>query len=337
MPRTRRAFTLIELLVVIAIIAILMGLLLPAVQKVRAAADRIKCQNNLKQLALAAHNYHGAFETFPAGLERNPGARHSTVFIDLLPFVEQDALYKQWDFVQPTADQSGGRTSRAATLIPIYVCPSDRLQDNPWNLGGGSFAAITSYGGNGGRRSMVPENATADGIFHMVGTKALPSTAQRKVRFADVRDGASNTFLFGERYHGDGPWDSYLNAPFTPKPTNPPFKPIEMYGIWAPTGPHAIADVTMSGWAPINSGVNTPYIPPAQPPPPLPPIPPPPVSWPGFIPTYEMRLSAFGSGHSGGANFALVDGSVRFIRDTTPLDVLQAMCTRNGGETANAD
>jgi prepilin-type processing-associated H-X9-DG protein len=61
------------------------------------------------------------------------------------------------------------------------------------------------------------------------------------------------------------------------------------------------------------------------------------VSWPGFIPTYEMRLSAFGSGHSGGANFALVDGSVRFIRDTTPLDVLQAMCTRNGGETANAE
>ena len=193
MSPTRRAFTLIELLVVIAIIAILIGLLLPAVQKVRAAADRIKCQNNLKQLALAANNYHGAFETFPAGLERSPGVRLSSLFVDLLPFVEQDTLYKQWDFLKPTADQAGGPRSRAATLIPSFVCPSDRLQQNPWDLGGVSFAAITSYGGNGGRRSMLPENATADGIFHMIGTKALPSPAQRKVRSA-VRPSPSKAF-----------------------------------------------------------------------------------------------------------------------------------------------
>ena len=334
---TRRAFTLIELLVVIAIIAILIGLLLPAVQKVRAAAARIKCQNNLKQIALAAHNYHGAFDTFPAGLERNPGARHSSVFIELLPFVEQDNLYKQWDFLQPTADQAGGPAARAATLVPIYVCPSDRLDVNPLNLGGGNYAAMTSYGGNGGTRSMLPASATADGLFHMTGTAAQPSPSLRPVRFADVGDGTSNTFLFGERYHGDGSWDSYLNAPFTPAPTNPSFKPFATYGIWAPTGPHAIADVTLSGYARINYGVPVAWKPPVQPPPPFPPIPPPPVSWPGFIPTYEARLSAFGSGHSGGANFALADGSVRFVRDTTSLDVVQAMCTRNGGETAVAE
>ena len=212
------------------------------------------------------------------------GARHSSVFIELLPFVEQDNLYKQWDFTQPTADQAGGRTARAATLIPIYVCPSDRLPNNPWDLGSGSFAAITSYGGNGGTRSMLPQNATTDGIFFMTGTAAQPKPGLRGVRIADVNDGASNTFLFGERFQDDGAWDSYLTAPFTPPPTNPPFKPIAMYGIWAPTGPHAIADVTLSGWTPINSGVHTPYVPPAQPPPPLPPVPPPPVSWPGFIP-----------------------------------------------------
>jgi prepilin-type N-terminal cleavage/methylation domain-containing protein/prepilin-type processing-associated H-X9-DG protein len=336
MPRTRRAFTLIELLVVIAIIAILIGLLLPAVQKVRAAAARIKCQNNLKQIALAAHNYHGAFDRFPAGLERSSGARHSSVFIELLPFVEQDALYKQWDFLQPSADTAGGSHSRAATLVPIYVCPTDRLANNPWDLGGGNYASLTSYGGNGGSRSMMPQNARADGIFHMFGTKALPSAGLRRVRFADVTDGTSNTFLFGERFHADGAWDSYLNAPFTPTP-DPPFRPIAAYGFWAPIGPDAIADVTMSGWVTINSGVATPYIPPPQPPPPLPPVPPPPVSWPGFIPTYESRLSAFGSGHSGGANFALVDGSVRFVRDSTPLDILQAMCTRSGGEVAAAE
>src|SRR5262245_857957 len=305
MSPNRRAFTLIELLVVIAIIAILVGLLLPAVQKVRAAADRIKCQNNLKQISLAAHNYHGAFNAFPAGLEISPGVRYSTVFVEILPFIEQDALYKQWDFLQPNANQAGGRASRAATLIPIYACPSDRLQQNPWDLGGGSFAAITSYGGNGGRRTMLPQNATADGIFHMVGTMAQPSAAQRKVRFADVNDGASNTFLFGERFHADGPWDSYLNAPFIPPP-DPPLKPLEMYGMWATVGPHAIADLTMSGWTQINSGVGQPYIPPLQLPPPAPPMPPPQIPWSSFIPTYEMRLSAFGSGHSGGANFAMV-------------------------------
>ena len=333
----RRAFTLIELLVVIAIIAILIGLLLPAVQKVRAAAARTKCLNNLKQLALAAQNYHGTYEWLPAGLERNPqGNRFSSVFIELLPFVEQDNVYRNWDFTSPQNDQMGGTTALAATIIPTYICPSDPIDTNPMSRGPGLTAALTSYGGNGGTRSMLPELANVDGIFFMTGSAALPSPSQHRVRFDDITDGLSTTLLFGERYHKDGAWDSYLNAPWSPKPS-PSFFPIGTYGAWAPIGPHAVAEVTLSAYATINYSQPQPYIPPVNPNPGLPPPPPPPVSWTGFQPFYEQRLSAYGSGHTGGANFAFSDGSVRFLTNSTPLATLQALSTRRGGEVVNVE
>src|SRR5262245_49312959 len=133
----RRAFTLIELLVVIAIIAVLIGLLLPAVQKVRAAAARIKCANNLKQLGLAAHNYHSTYERFPQGYDQPGGSgngqreRKSSVFVELLPFYEQDNLYNIWDFFAPNANREFGTTARAATVLPVLLCPADRLGANP--------------------------------------------------------------------------------------------------------------------------------------------------------------------------------------------------------------
>src|SRR5262249_29943925 len=136
----RSGFTLIELLVVIAIIAVLIGLLLPAVQKVREAASRIKCQNNLKQLGLAVHHYANANDNFfPLGQELLPNSQQtkSTFFIKLLPYVEQDNLYVQWDFANPANNTSNASAaaSRAATIIPTFLCPDDLFTANPFQLG----------------------------------------------------------------------------------------------------------------------------------------------------------------------------------------------------------
>src|SRR3954469_23562619 len=132
----RDAFTLIELLVVIAIIAILIGLLLPAVQKVRASASRLKCQNNLKQIGLALHNYEGVYGAFPPGRNQFPNVVSAPA--RLLAYVEQDNLQKLVNYDGTLADPQNVNASK--TRVGIFVCPSDPAK--------GQVPGLTDYGSN---------------------------------------------------------------------------------------------------------------------------------------------------------------------------------------------
>src|SRR5215471_7376774 len=212
-PVRRSGFTLVELLVVIAIIAVLIGLLLPAVQKVREAANRAQCLNNLKQQAIATHHYHDAAGRFPTTghISDFVGTRPTggtTLWVGLLPYFEQDNLYKKWDDYDNRNNVAGGKNATQAQVIKVLLCPSDRLADpvaeytnlvigpDIWSWG---FYALSSYGGNAGKRSVFTGGPPAfprmsrDGIFWL----------DSRVRLADITDGTSNTFLFGERYHHD--------------------------------------------------------------------------------------------------------------------------------------
>jgi len=214
----RSGFTLIELLVVIAIIAILIGLLLPAVQKVREAAARMQCSNNLKQLGLAAHNYAGVNEKFPPGLN---SVNWISCLTHLLPFVEQDNVYKlipstELDVKTSTTPWWGsisrGTTApmitAARTKVKTFLCPSD----SPDNPATGTFIGLTISGSTlTGTYNAVGGNATDAGRANYVGCAgqfgplypyAGVYSSDSKTRFGDITDGTSNTFMFGETLGG---------------------------------------------------------------------------------------------------------------------------------------
>jgi prepilin-type N-terminal cleavage/methylation domain-containing protein/prepilin-type processing-associated H-X9-DG protein len=311
----RRGFTLIELLVVIAIIAVLIGLLLPAVQKVREAAARMKCSNNLKQIALASHHYHDSRGRFPTGarLPVDVGGiptGGTNMWVELLPYFEQDNLYKKWDANDNRNNVASARNATQAQVIKILLCPSDRLAEPVWELTAETVASppwsrgfygLSSYGGSAGKHAVHSggppsfPRISRDGVFYL----------DSNIRLTDVTDGTSNTFLFGERLHYDPEFDR-LRPLVWPDATA-----VGGWGRWGYVANAGVMfQVTLHTAAPINYRVRP----------------------GGDFATLENRGCAFGSSHPGGANFAFADGSVRFLSDSTPVPTLQALSTRAGGE-----
>lgn len=308
--RGRAAFTLIELLVVIAIIAVLIGLLLPAVQKVREAANRMKCSNNLKQIGLALHNYHDVNNKFPAGRfgcdgsgapctndsQTSVNRGGASAFVSLLPFLEQDNIYKTIGTTEPTVpwpttDNATWRTVNKVALEyrpSVMVCPSDTAQPSVNNTGMGPTiaAAIGSYA------LVAGTNGPSQGISAAVKFDNTGLFLYRNTRrIGDITDGTSNTLVVGEVY--DGHLGNNQN-------------------IWSVGSRHTHCLRT------TENPINTP---------------------PGTGITYNdggtLRNGAFMSRHSGGANFALADGSVRFLSQNVDLTEYRNASTIRGGEVTN--
>jgi prepilin-type N-terminal cleavage/methylation domain-containing protein/prepilin-type processing-associated H-X9-DG protein len=314
----RRGFTLIELLVVIAIIAILIGLLLPAVQKVREAAARAQCQNNLKQIALAAFNYESAMHVFPSGINipaatQDPGVSGTLSAFNanrfglapvpnqffswaeaLFPYLEQQGLYAQLNLYKNQYSNLGTSVAPGAQVVKVLICPSDRLPNPPSVVGfSGYVFGIMSYGGIAGTVSTFYNVATLDGCFWI----------NSNIHIADILDGTSTTLFFGERLHYDPNW---LAA--SAGTTN---LDITTYGAWVWTNTIGMEDLTLGTEVPINWML--------------------PPGCTGY-PCTDTRLNAIGSGHGNGANLAFADGAVHYLSSNTSLTVLQAAGTRAGGE-----
>jgi prepilin-type N-terminal cleavage/methylation domain-containing protein/prepilin-type processing-associated H-X9-DG protein len=337
----RNGFTLVELLVVIAIISMLIGLLLPAVQMAREAARRMQCQNHLKQLGLASHNYHDTHQELPAesyyktdmrtgailpNAETLPGEgyideKHASYRVRLLPFIEASALRAQ---TQEMSAQEQDMETLSQLPVPVFFCPScpKRYVDIPSGMEryASHYYGVAGALGNDPSGRPYPTDprqtnnvATMGPITMFLGpfanTGAIVVGGQ--VSFGSITDGLSNTFLIGEI--------SWLN-----------------YGAhynWirgtANSSVPFAALASAKGIAqnfPINAGKdeNLKII----------------LDMDGT--TYDLPIrgqgaghgiSGFGSDHTGGANFVFCDGAVRFVNQTTSSDTLLGLASRNGGES----
>jgi prepilin-type N-terminal cleavage/methylation domain-containing protein len=295
--RCRSAFTLIELLVVIAIIGVLVGLTIPAVQKVREAASRIACENNLKQIGLAMNNYHATEGRFPVGycdptpwpaLDNGPGWGWAAY---LLPYVEQDNLYQQINFSLDVGDPANA--AAVATFLRIFYCPSDPQQFTTFTVtdgGTGSWtlaqASYVACNGNDGVDDFTTPPHTGPFVRGVRGFRAT-----------DIKDGLSNTMFVGDR-------TSLLS-----------------YCTWAggPTGalnpflmePGSFgAEVTLLMCHAGPTGPNSPGV---------------------------FDADSTSSPHRSGVPFVFGDGAVHYISNSISIPVWMAIATRAGGEPVSGD
>jgi prepilin-type N-terminal cleavage/methylation domain-containing protein/prepilin-type processing-associated H-X9-DG protein len=312
MRHKRAGFTLIELLVVIAIIAILIGLLLPAVQKVREAASRMKCSNNLKQLALALHSYHDTNRTFPRCTNLAPYTSVSWLAL-ILPYIEQTALGQMANPNLP-AYAVAGNVNRllGGNQISVFLCPSyEQINSSSTidNMPSGALAFTTHYVGNAGPKGTNPSTRTAynvnlpttgqgglacDGIlpYHPTLSSSNPASPGG-VKISDITDGMSNTLMvFEVAWRGLEVSPGSLRAWIRGANWNDD-------STGAKNVQNAMRTVKYNGGGNFND-------------------------------------TSMGSNHNGGCNVGFGDGSVRFLSESIDLNrVLLPLASRNGGEVVS--
>jgi prepilin-type N-terminal cleavage/methylation domain-containing protein/prepilin-type processing-associated H-X9-DG protein len=306
--RHRQAFTLIELLVVIAIIAVLLGLLLPAVQKVRDAASRIQCGNNLHQLGLAYHNYAGNNkDSFAPAMITNPA---TTVGwgIFLLPYIEQDTLYKQYNFGAPFfyTNLGFGIDNQAVSNTPIkqYLCPAAPVRSGPYTYTF-TFPPFPSFTWQAYPADYSPVAGVSQYLAQYLGLSQTGSSLAGALRqdiltpVLALTDGTSHTILLAEIAGKNVLYRAGRDSGMT------------LSGFFGGEG--GWADATSAGsslWGSSNDGLVA----------------------PGPCGINCSNDYGFNSFHTAGANFLFADGSVRFLGTGTDIKTLCAMVTRAGGE-----